>query len=61
MKKIDAIISAIIATVLIVVFLGFYAIRLKSIPLWIILVGVLAMILFDIYESVIQSGDSTGS
>ena len=61
MEKIDNIISGIIAAVLVIAFLGFYAIRLKSIPLWIIIVGVLAMILFDIYESVIKNGNSTGS
>jgi len=39
---------------MVLVFLGYYAIILKSVPLWIIIIVVLAMILFDFYQSVIK-------
>ncbi|MFQ5840562.1 MAG: hypothetical protein ACE5HK_07555 [Candidatus Methylomirabilales bacterium] len=44
-------ISGVIAVLVVVTFLGYYAVRLESIPLWIIIVGVLAMILLDFVQS----------
>jgi hypothetical protein len=50
-------ISGLIAVVLISVFFGFYAVTLESIPLWIILVGVLALIVIDFVQSVRKGND----
>lgn len=46
------IIAGLIAVVLISVFLLFYAVTLKTLPLWIIIVGVLALVVLDFVQSV---------
>jgi len=39
------------------VFLLFYAIRLQSIVLWIIIVGNIALLLYDLYKSIKEGED----
>ncbi len=46
------IITGAIAVILSSVFLLFYAFRLQSIPLWIIIMGNFACLIFDYYKSV---------
>lgn len=41
------------------VFLGYYAVTVGSAPLWVIIVAILAMVLFDIYKSVVQGQERT--
>jgi hypothetical protein len=53
----DNIITGVIAVTMLVVFLGFYAYKIVSVPLLIILVGVLALAVYDFYDSV-QKGES---
>ncbi len=48
-------ISGLIAVVLVSLFLGSYALTLNSIPLWIIIVGVLAMLVADFVLSMRKS------
>ena len=45
-------ITGLIGVALIAVFLGTYAVKLGSIPLWIIIVAILAMVFFDFAQSV---------
>ena len=45
-------ITGVIAVSIAVVFLLFYAIRLNSIALWIIIVGNLVLLLYDFYKSI---------
>ena len=52
----DNIITGLIAVTMLVVFLGFYAYKIISVPLWIIIVGVLALAIYDFYDSV-QKGE----
>lgn len=47
----ENIIAGLIAASLVVLFLGFYAIKIASVPLWIIIGGVIVMILFDFKDS----------
>ena len=54
-------ITGFVAVALIVIFLGYYAIMLESIPLWIIIVSILAMVAFDFYQSVHQDNNQTGN
>ena len=49
------IISGLIALVMVFTFLGYYAYRLKSIPLSIIIVGILVMISVEFYESAFKN------
>ena len=53
----DNIITGFIAVSMLVVFLGFYAYKIISVPLWIIIVGILALAVYDFYDS-IQKGES---
>lgn len=46
-------ITGLIGVTLLVVFLGYYAYRIGSIPLWMIIVGILAMAIADYVQSVI--------
>jgi uncharacterized membrane protein len=46
------VIAGLIAVVLISAFLLFYAVTLKTLPLWIIIVGVLALVVLDFVQSV---------
>ncbi len=56
----DNIIAGVIGVAMIVVFLGFYVIKLNSIPLWIIIAGIIAMISYEFYESIAKSEDQNG-
>ena len=44
-------ISGVTAAVMVVVFLGYYALRIESIPLWIIIIGVLGMVIADFVQT----------
>ncbi len=44
-------IAGLIGVSMVVVFLGTYAIKLKAIPLWIIIGAILAMVIFDFVQS----------
>ncbi len=46
-----------VAVAMIIIFLGYYAITLQSIPLWIIIAGVLIMVVVDFYQSLRQRDD----
>ena len=46
------IITGLIAVSIAVVFLLFYAIRLNSVALWVIIVGNLVLLLYDFYKSI---------
>lgn len=46
------IITGLIAVSIAVVFLLYYAYRLNSVALWVIIVGNLALLLFDFYKSI---------
>ena len=50
-------ISGSIAVLMSLVFLLFYAIRLQSIVLWIIIVANLALLLYDLYKSIKEGED----
>lgn len=52
-------IAGLIAVVLISVFLLFYAVTLESLPLWIIIVGVLALVVIDFVQSVRKDKDQS--
>lgn len=45
-------ITGCIATALVVVFLGTYAVKINSLPLWVIIVAVLAMQVGDVVHSI---------
>lgn len=45
------IVTGLIGTLMVVVFLGYYAVSLNAIPLWIIIVSVLAMVCIEFFES----------
>ena len=51
------IISGAIAVAMSLVFLLFYAIRLKSFILWIIIVANLALLVYDYYKSITEGED----
>jgi MFS superfamily sulfate permease-like transporter len=53
------VIAGLIAVVLISAFLLFYAVTLKTLPLWIIIVGVLALVVLDFVQSVKKGKDET--
>ncbi len=50
-------ISGLIAISIAVVFLLFYAIRLQSVALWIIIVANLCLLVFDFYNSITKGED----
>ncbi len=45
-------IAGLIPAAMVIVFLGFYAVRLGAIPLWIIIIAIIAMVLIDLVQSV---------
>ncbi len=47
-----------VAALLLTVFLGFYALRLNSLALWVIIGSVLAMMIVDYVQSVRSDGDT---
>lgn len=56
--KIIGWICGIFSIVLLIVFLGKYAVSINSIPLWIIIVGTLVLPLIDFYKS--MKGENEG-
>ena len=54
-------ITGVTAAVMVVVFLGYYALRIESIPLWIIIIGVLGMVIADFVQTLRQSKNDTGN
>ncbi len=55
----DNLIAGLIPAAMVIVFLGFYAVRLGAIPLWIIIIAILAMVLIDLVQSVRKDGKQT--
>lgn len=53
-------IAGLLGVLLVVVFLGFYIIKVPSIPLGIIILGVIIMILVDFYESLTSENGEEG-
>ena len=51
------IISGSIAVLMALVFLLFYAIRLQSVVLWIIIVGNLVLLVYDFYKGIKEGED----
>jgi hypothetical protein len=51
------IITGSIAVLMALVFFLFYAIRLQSVPLWIIIVGNLGLLVYDFYKSIKEGED----
>ncbi len=56
----DNIIAGIIGVGMVFVFLGYYAIRLNSIPLWIIMGGILVMVVVEFIETIKEKNDLNG-
>ncbi len=56
----DNIIAGVISVGMIVIFLGFYAIKLNSIPLWIIMGGILIMVVVEFVETLREGNDLNG-
>ena len=56
----DNLITGLISIVLLFLFLGFYAYKVISVPLWIIIAGVLVMVVYDFYESVTKGEGQNG-
>ncbi len=54
-------ITGLVAVATVIVFLGYYAVKLGAVPLWIIIGSVLAMVLTDFVQSVRQRNDNSGS
>ncbi len=52
-------IAGLIPAAMVIVFLGSYAVRLDAIPLWIIIIAILAMVLIDLVQSVRKDGNQT--
>ncbi len=53
-------ITGVMAAVMVVVFLGYYALRIESIPLWIIIIGVLGMVIADFVRTFREGKNDTG-
>lgn len=53
-------ICGLVPVVLILAFLGNYAVKINSTPLWIIIVSVLALLLADFVQSVRSEKDNSG-
>ncbi len=53
-------ISAVFAAVMVAVFLGYYALRIESIPLWLIIIGVLGMVIADFVRTFREDKNDTG-
>ncbi len=56
----DNLIAGVIGVGMVVAFLGFYAIKLNSIPLWIIMGGVLIMVVVEFIETLREENDLNG-
>ncbi len=53
-------ISGLVPVVLVLAFLGNYAVKINSTPLWIIIVSVLALLVTDFVQSVRSENDNSG-
>ncbi len=53
-------ICGLVPVVLVLAFLGNYAVKINSTPLWIIIVSVLALLVFDFVQSVRGENDNSG-
>lgn len=51
-------ITGLVAVAIVIVFLSFYAVKINSIPLWIIIVSILTMVVTDFVQSVRQKKDN---
>ena len=58
MKNLSNLITGAIAVSLSLVFLLFYAIRLKDVALWIIIVGNAACLVYDFYKSITEGEEN---
>ncbi|MFQ5774691.1 MAG: hypothetical protein ACE5GS_09255 [Kiloniellaceae bacterium] len=54
-------IAGLAAVLMIVVFLGYYAVSIGSVPLWVIIVAILAMAIFDVWQSLQPGGGHNDS
>ena len=54
-------IPGLVAALMLTVFLGFYAVRLNSLALWVIIGSVLGMLVVDYVQSVRSGGDKNGT
>ena len=54
-------ICGLLPVVLVLAFLGNYAVKINSTPLWIIIVSVLALLVADFVQSVRSENDNSGS
>lgn len=52
--------SGLLPVVLVLAFLGNYAVKINSTPLWIIIVSVLALLVVDFVQSVRSENDDSG-
>ncbi len=50
-------VPGLVAALMLTVFLGFYAVRLNSLALWVIIGSVLGMVVVDFVQSVRSGGD----
>ena len=54
-------IPAVIAAVMVAVFLGYYALRIGSIPLWLITIGVLGIVIADFVRTWRKGENASGN
>ena len=54
-------IAGVIAAVMVVVFLGYYALMIGSIPLWLIIIGVLVIVIVDFVQTLEHRKNDTGN
>ncbi|MDX1423083.1 MAG: hypothetical protein R3322_08085 [Kiloniellales bacterium] len=53
-------VTGLIGTLMMILFLGYYAISLNAIPLWIIILSVLAMVAWQFIETLKSGNDASG-
>ncbi|MDH3670259.1 MAG: hypothetical protein OES46_03750 [Gammaproteobacteria bacterium] len=54
-------IAGVISAVMVVVFLGYYALMIGSIPLWFIIIGVLVIVVVDFVQTLGHRKNDTGN
>jgi hypothetical protein len=59
--KIVALICGIFSLAMLFVFLGKYAVSIGSIPLWIIIVGVVLLPVYDVYKTIKEENAAGGN
>ena len=52
-------ITGLIAALLVVVFLGYYAVMIGSIPLWIIIIVIVAVVVIELVQALRTGGNQT--